>query len=254
MESITLRMRSAGRRGAAALVDAVYPPRCVVCETRTEASHGLCPACWAGTGFIAGLACTRCGLALPGATSTAEGELVCDGCIAHPPAWDRGRCAVSYEGGGRKAVLALKHGDRLDLAPVLAGWLNRVGPALIAEADIVAPVPLYWTRLFRRRFNQSAEIARHLARPKGALLIPGLVTRIRNTGSQDGLSREARHANLVGAFRVAPRWRPALAGRRVLLVDDVMTSGATLSAVASACRDAGAAAVDVLAVARVAMH
>jgi predicted amidophosphoribosyltransferase len=236
---------------AARLVDALYPPRCAACETLTDAAHGLCPACWADTAFITGLACAACGMPLPG--QPAGADVLCDACIAHPPGWDRGRAAILYEGAGRRVILSLKHGDRLDLAPVMAKWLARAAPDLLARAEILAPVPLHWTRLFRRSFNQSAEIARHLPRAAGRRLVPDLVTRIRRTPSTEGMTRARRIEALSGAFAVAPRHRTLIAGRRVLILDDVMTTGATLSAVAEACRAAGASDVDVLVLARVAL-
>ncbi len=214
------------------------------CETYTDSLGGLCPDCWRDTSFIAGTACKQCGAPLPG-----EGEdLLCDSCITFPPAWNRGASAVLYEGGGRKMVLALKHGDRLDLVPALAGWMRGPAKDLLQTADIVAPVPLHRWRLLKRKFNQSAELARHLSRPK---CIPDLLTRIRRTPSQAGLNRVQRMENQRGAFDINPRFSSKLDGKSVLLVDDVMTTGATLSACAEALFAAGAANVDVVVLARV---
>jgi predicted amidophosphoribosyltransferase len=233
----------------ASLIDAVYPPRCLACTTATERAHGLCPACWADTHFIAGPVCGRCGVPLIGA----EGADACETCTRHPPAWDRGAAALVYAGAGRRMVLGLKHGDRLDLVRPLAGWMAAAGRGLIADAEIVAPVPLHWTRLVRRRYNQSAELGRALARAAGRRFVPDLLTRRRATAPQDG-GREARAANQAGAFALARRHAGAVAGRRVLLVDDVLTSGATLSGCAEVLKAGGAAGVDVLALARVAFE
>jgi len=155
---------------------------------------------------------------------------------------------MSYEGSGRRLVLALKHGDRLDLVPMLAGWMLRAGPDLVREADLILPVPLHWRRLLTRRFNQAAELARGVARAGGrrGVYAPRLLRRIRATPTQDGRNRAARLANLAGAIALAPGAERRLAGRRVLLIDDVMTTGATLDACARACLAGGAAAVDVL--------
>jgi predicted amidophosphoribosyltransferase len=234
------------RRG---LVDAVYPPRCLTCTEATEAPHGLCPACWRDTHFITGAACWKCGTPMPG---EAEAGDLCDGCLRHPPGWDRGRAAIAYTGAGRKAVLALKHGDRLDLAGPLAAWMVAAGGPLLAEADLVAPVPLHWRRLIRRRYNQSAELARRIAAAAGRPAVVDLLRRSRMTTPQERMDRDARHANQSGAIAVTPRRAGRVAGAHVLLIDDVITSGATLSACAEACRAAGAARVDVLALARVA--
>jgi predicted amidophosphoribosyltransferase len=233
----------------ARLIDAIYPPRCLACAEATDAGQGLCAACWRDTHFIAGPTCGTCGVPLIGA----EGADACEGCTRHPPAWDRGAAALVYAGAGRRMVLGLKHADRLELVRPLAGWMAAAGRPLLAEADLIAPVPLHWTRLFRRRYNQSAELGRALARRAGRRFVPDLLTRRRATAPQDG-GREARAANQAGAFLPTPRHARALAGRRVLLVDDVLTSGATLSACAEAVRGAGAAGVDVLVLARVAFE
>ena len=146
------------------LVNTIFPPRCLACTEPTDQPHGLCPACWRDTHFIAGTVCRSCGVPLVG---EAGAEDVCESCARHPPAWDRGAAAVIYGGAGRKVVLALKHGDRLDMVRPLAGWMASAGRGLLAEADVIAPVPLHWRRLVRRRYNQSAELARRLGRLAG---------------------------------------------------------------------------------------
>lgn len=238
---------------AARVLDLLYPPVCVACGAETGATGGLCPECFADAPFIAGPVCDACGaplLALPGT----KGPAVCDGCRHAPPAWRAGRAAALYGGAVRRAILALKHGDRLDVAGAAAPWLMRAGRDLLAGADLVAPVPLHWRRLIHRRFNQSAELARALCRSAGRAeaLAPDLLRRIRATPSQEGRSRTGRVANVAGAFALTRRWRGRVAGARVLLVDDVMTTGATLSACAETLRDAGAEGIDVLVLARVA--
>ncbi len=149
-------------------------------------------------------------------------------------------------------MLALKHGDRLDLARPAGEWLMRAARPILSGDMLVAPVPLHWTRLFRRRFNQSALLSRALARAAGLDHCPDLLLRTRRTESQEGRDRDGRFANLAGAIRVHPRHRARIGARAVLLVDDVMTSGATLAAAADACLGAGAASVSVVTLARVA--
>ena len=232
------------------LLDTVFPPRCLACAEPTVAAHGLCPACWRDTHFIAGTVCRTCGVPLVGA---AGAEDVCESCTRHPPAWDRGAAAVLYSGAGRKMVLALKHADRLDMVPPLAGFMAQAGRPLLEGADLLAPVPLHWLRLLRRRYNQSAELARRLGRLAGRPVVPDLLLRKRATPRQTG-NRAVRAANQAGAFVVSPRRQARLAGRRVLLVDDVLTTGATLSTCAEALKAAGAAGVDVLVLARVAFE
>jgi ComF family protein len=231
------------------LVNAIFPPACLSCREETETPMGLCARCWAETGFIAGLVCRICGIPLQG---EAGDDACCDDCASHPPAFSHGRAAVLYQGGGRKLVLALKHGDRMDLAWPLAQWMARAGEDLTAKADLIAPVPLHRWRLLRRRYNQSAELARHVGALAGRPVLPDLLIRQRMTPSQDGLDRAARLQNQSGAFAVNPRFSARIAGKRLLLVDDVLTTGATLSCCAETCLQAGAEQVDVLVLARVA--
>jgi ComF family protein len=231
------------------LIDTLYPPRCLACTEATDAPHGLCGTCWRDTHFIAGTTCGKCGVPLIG---DAGAEDICEGCRRHPPAWDRGAAAMLYHGAGRRMVLALKHGDRLDMVRPLAGWMAVAGRDLLSSADVIAPVPLHWRRLVMRRYNQSAELARRLARLSGRRAVTDLIIRRRATVPQEGMDRGARAANQSGAFAVAPRHAATVAGRTVLVIDDVLTSGATLSACADCLKEAGAARVDVLTLARVA--
>lgn len=231
------------------IIDTIYPPRCIACTEPTDMPHGLCPACWRETHFISGAACDRCGVPLMGETAAGD---VCEGCRRHPPAWSRGRAAVLYAGKGRHVVLALKHGDRTDTVGPLARWMAAAGRDILAEADLIAPVPLHWRRLIRRRYNQSAELGRRIGRISGVRFAPDLLDRLRATVPQESMNSLERAENQSGAFGVGKRWCAALAGKRVVLIDDVLTSGATLSSCAETLRAAGAADVDVLVLARVA--
>ncbi len=225
------------------LIDLIYPPRCIACPAETELAGGLCADCWAGTEFISGPVCAQCGAPVDGADK--PDDLRCDDCTRHPPDWHRGRAALVYSAIGRRIVLQLKHGDRLDVVPALATWLRRAGGDLIERADIVAPVPLHWSRLVKRRYNQSAELARAVA-PDTA--VPNLLRRTRTTPSLDGRPRHERREILDAAIDLSPH---PVAGQTILLIDDVLTTGATLSACARALTEAGAAEVNVLTLARV---
>lgn len=246
---LTRKALASLKRLRTAVVDTIYPPRCLACPEPTESPQGLCAACWRDTTFIAGTACGRCGLPMPGESGP---EDICDGCLRHPPAWDNGAAAILYSGAGRRMVLQLKHGDRLDMVPRLASWMASAGREHLARADLIAPVPLHWRRLLRRRFNQSAELARRLARSSGRPIVADLLRRRRMTVPQEGMDRAARAANQADAFTVHRRHASRVTDRSVLLVDDVLTSGATLSSCAETLRAAGAARIDVLVLARVA--
>lgn len=171
--------------------------------------------------------------------------------IANPPAFSRARAAVYYEGVARRMVQGLKYGDRTDLAPWMARWMLRAGSSLIADADIVVPVPLHRRRFFQRRFNQAAELARALSGLSGVAFGPELVKRRKATRRQVGLGRPEREDNVRGAFYVPAEAGIRISGRRILLVDDVFTTGATVSAVSRTLLKAGSRAVDVLTFARV---
>lgn len=229
----------------------IYPPRCLTCSAFTDADHALCPECWAQTPFVSGLVCDGCGVPLPG-DAAQETRVLCDDCLTIARPWAHGRAALMYEDNARTLVLRLKHADRPDLAVSAGGWIARAVRPVVPPDALVAPVPLHWLRLWRRRYNQSALLARHAALALGLDFCPDLLTRLRRTPTQDGRSRQGRFANQQGSMRLTPRHAARIAGRPVLLIDDVMTSGATLAAAAEACLAAGSGEVSVAVLARVA--
>lgn len=238
-------LRAFGR----AALDLVYPPLCILCREPVSAPDSLCPTCWSELHFIDDPVCAACGL--PFEIDAGEGTL-CASCLSRPPLFDRARAILTYDELSRKPVLALKHADRLDLVPAFGRWLERSGRALVEEADVIIPVPLHRTRLWKRRYNQAAELARALSRLTKLPMAPTALIRRKATPSQGSMpSAEARRRNMAGAFLVPKLERPAVAGRRVLLVDDVLTTGATANACARALKRAGVSAVYVLALARV---
>lgn len=226
----------------------IYPPHCLTCDALTEDGGDLCPACWAETRFVTGLACDLCGAPLPGQSDRAEH---CDECLALARPWTAGRAALVYSGIGRSAVLKLKHADRTDIAPAAARWMARAGADLLDPTPLIVPVPLHRGRLRSRRYNQSALLARELARLAGCDWSPDALWRRRATRTLDGHGREARFAALDGAIVPHPARGDRLSGREIVIVDDVMTSGATLAASAEAAIAAGASRVSVLVLARV---
>ncbi len=249
MSGLGARLARPALRGLDGLLDLVLPPQCLACGALTGGEGALCADCWQGMSFLAAPACAACGypfeLGVPGTDG------LCGACIARPPAFDRARAALRYDDASRGLVIAFKHADRTHAAPAFARWMARAGAALLADADLIAPVPLHRRRLWMRRYNQAALLALALGRLAGKPCVPDLLLRIRPTPPQGRLGRRARARNVRRAFAPEPRRAALIAGRRVLLVDDVLTTGATVEEAARALTAAGARAVDVLTLARV---
>jgi ComF family protein len=245
------RVAQFGHTALRAALDAVLPPLCAVCRAPLADAGGLCPACWARMSFIAQPWCERLGI--PFANDPGPGVLSMEA-IADPPSYGRARAAVRYDDVARDLVHRLKYGDRLDLATAMGRWMARTGRDLLDDADALVPVPLHWRRLWGRRFNQAAALARAASVTAPTRRIPVLTAalkRRRATTQQVGLSRSARAVNVQGAFMVTEEGKAAIHGKKIVLVDDVLTSGATVDACARTLLRAGAGNVDVLVFARV---
>jgi ComF family protein len=252
--SIAHPLRSAWRachgvvsHAARMALDIALPTLCVACR-EPVAGEGVCPDCWSKLAFIERPYCPRLGIPFvydPGP------DMLSMEAIANPPAYRRARAAVRYDEVAKVLVHALKYQDRTDLAPTMGRWMGRAGRNLLEEADVLIPVPLHWRRGWSRRYNQSGALARIIAHHSGVPVAPDALRRVRPTQQQVGLSRTDRARNVQGAFKVAPDRTAHVQGRRVVLIDDVLTSGATVDACARALLRARAAQVDVLVFARV---
>ena len=235
------------RRAMAMLVDYVLPPRCSGCGTIVAADHIFCLDCWRSLDFLGGPACAVCAEPLALALDV---ETRCGQCLADPPPFDRMRAAVAYGRIARSLALKLKYGGRPGAAMTMARHMRRAAAGAIEDA-LVAPVPLHRRRLWSRGYNQAALIARALVRQQGGELAVDLIDRRRATPALRGLGRRARARAVEGAFTLAPGWRTRVRGRRVLLVDDVYTTGATVKACARVLKRAGASEVAIVCWARV---
>jgi ComF family protein len=244
--------RALKRAGGLAL-DLFYPPSCLACRHAISEHGGLCPSCWGAMRFIERPFCERLGT--PFEADLAAGEdksTISPAAFADPPAFHRARAVARYEEGpARQLIHRLKYGDRNELAGPMGRWMARAGAELLGDADILIPVPLHWTRLARRRFNQSAALAFAIERESAVPVESELLVRVKPTQSQVGLTRRQRAQNIQGAFQVPAARRIEAEKRKLVLVDDVMTSGATLNAAARVLLRAGAARVDALVFARV---
>jgi ComF family protein len=242
-----IQVRGVIRRFGRRALDLLLPPQCLGCGVEITAADGLCPECWNGLRLLAPPWCRCCGFPLPHASTEAP---LCARCAAHALAFDHGRSALQYDSNSSRLILGFKRGGRLDGVGLFARWMVQPGEELLADTDLILPVPLHRWRLLRRGFNQSAVLAQRIASQTGRVWATAILQRHRATASQQGLTAAERERNITsGAFRVSCPER--VAGARVVLVDDVMTTGNTLAACVAVLRRAGAERVDVLTLARV---
>lgn len=239
---------AAARRLSVRGLDALLPPVCPITGDPVEAPGRLSAAGWAALRFVDDPACARCGV--PFAVDHGAGA-ECGACLAAPPAFDRARAAVVYDEASHRLVIAFKHSDRTELAPMFGAWLARAARDLAQSEAVLAPVPLHWRRLAGRRYNQAALLADAAARALGLRCDSFLLARTRPTPPQKQLSATERRRNVASAFAVRPQAQASVRGGHFILVDDVLTTGATLSSCARALKRAGATRVEALVLARV---
>jgi ComF family protein len=231
------------RQAWTGLVNFVTPPKCLACNGALGEGATLCATCWSKLNFIETPVCDVLGTPFPydpgpGAISPAA--------LTEPPPWNRARAAVAYDEKSRKLVHALKYGDRMEAGFFMAAQMARAGRALLENADVIVPVPLHRWRLWQRRFNQAAFLSQQLAKGSGLPFAFDALRRVRYSRSQVGLKAEERRKNVSRIFAVSSEGMALVAGSRVLLIDDVMTTGATAASCANVLKKAGAAQVDVL--------
>lgn len=231
------------------LLDAVLPHRCLGCAVMIDGDASLCAECWRHLTLIGPPMCRLCGYPLP--QVVAEDPL-CGVCAVDPPLYNRARAALRYDDGSRGMILRFKHADRTDIARTFGRLMVTAGHELLKESDLIVPVPLHRWRLLQRGYNQSAMLVHALHRATGVPMVPDLIQRTISTPSQQGLSGDQRLRNIKSrAFRLHPWHRSKVAGKNILLVDDVLTTGATITACTRILQAGGARSIDVLALARV---
>lgn len=234
----------------AKILDLLLPHRCQQCGVVVHQAHALCPECWPKMNFITPPYCACCGLPFP--HDYGDVETRCARCLAEPPPYSAARAAIVYDDDSKPLVLRLKHGDQLYLAPAFAKWMQRAANDWMTPETILIPVPLHRMRIFLRRYNQAALLANALAKISGSVCILDGLIRHRATPSQGAMNREQRLKNVTGAFRVNEKWRDKLKDKNIILVDDVMTTGATVTVCAKTLLKAGAGNVRILTLMRVA--
>ena len=245
--SLAVALRHAQR----SVLDLFLPPVCLGCDQRLTEHDALCPACWRKIDFIRAPLCDRLGIPLAYDTG---GVMLSAAAFADPPDYNRARAVARFDGLMRDLIHALKFSDTHDARRLFGRWLANAGEDLLRDADILVPVPLAWSRLLSRRYNQAQILAQSTGEICGLPVVAQALIRRRRTGAQVGLTRLARRRNVSGAFVVPPAALSAIAGKAVVLIDDVITTGATASAAARALRRAGARSVDVLVLAIVTEH
>lgn len=233
----------------AAIINVILPPRCIFTGDTVDAQGTISPSAWASLAFISTPYCAACGF--PFEFEAGDADALCAACLKEPPVFDKGRSALRYDDASRDFILGFKHGDRMHAVTSMVPWLKMAGAEFWEEADVIVPVPLHRWRLMRRRYNQAAVMAIAMAKAMGKGSVPDALIRTRSTPSQGHLKAREREANVKSAFVVRDKRRNLIVGKNIILIDDVYTTGSTVSECAKALRQAGAQKIFVLTLARV---
>ena len=245
---MTARLAAVTGSAGRALVDLIVPALCLSCQAPLGSHDAICAACWRAVRFIRTPLCDRLGIPMPYDTG---GTVISGAALADPPEWDRARAVAHFDPVLQRMIHGFKYADRHDARRLFGRWLAGAGAGLLDDAEMLVPVPLNRWRLLSRKFNQAGLLAQEVSRLSGVMVEPMLLRRIKATRAQVGQSAAERRRNLAGAFAIRPADRDRLSGRRVVLIDDVITTGSTAAACARVLRRAGAARIDVLALAMV---
>lgn len=226
------------------LLNFLLPPHCPICQKKILDSNAVCGKCFGKLNFISGAICQKCGKPLP-----YKEAKICAACLQKPPIYHRAISVLKYNETSKALILPFKHADYIELTPLLAQWMSNRGKNLILDCDYLIPVPLHITRLFKRKYNQSALLAKEIARVYHKGYLPSILIRTKHTESQGHMGAKQRKENLKNAFKV--RNTNKIKGKKILIIDDVMTTGATVNECTKTLIKAGAQSVDILTLARV---
>lgn len=247
MGALPSYLRKGKQSVLAPVLNLLFPPTCLSCPQPVAQHGGLCPTCWDGIRFISAPHCACCGYPFEYALAHTS---QCGRCLTTPPPYTAARAVLHYDERSRRLITQLKYADQGHLAPTYGAWLANAGHALISQSQLIIPVPLHYRRFLQRRYNQSSLLAYALARHCSLPVLPDGLTRTRHTQPQASLNRREREKNVRNAFAVTPRHAAAIEGRSILLIDDVMTTAATIHACTRALLKGGAQRVQVLTLAR----
>lgn len=240
-------MKKKAGRGGMTLIDLILPPRCIVTGEIVQEQGTISPQVWKKLQFISDPQCRKCGVPFE---FFAGDEALCAPCLDHPPPFDQARSCLIYNDASRDLILGFKHADKLHITRAFTPWMARTGKDMLQEADALIPVPLHRWRLLRRRYNQAAILAKALSVQTSVRWWPDALSRVRATPTQGHLKAKDRAENVRNAFMLTPSYTARIAGKSLVLIDDVFTTGSTVKECASVLKKAGAERVDVLTLAR----